>query len=447
MKKAQIPETEQTQEKNTQAMRDKFTAFMGSKPVHVIGSIFLAIILWFAIAVNVYPTTPKSFSDIAVTVDLSGSMAAANGLSPVSCDVETVNVTVLGDRSRIGNLKAEDLVAHVEPGNISSAGEYSMPITVEPVNGITFEVDSITPSTAKVKLDKIESKTYSVEASFPNIRVTSGHALDSEDVVVEPSTVEITGPSAQLAEIDRVVVYSDKKQEIDGTFQLYSNQINLYTSSGALLDQESLTLPTTDFQITIPILTTKEMKLTYRLLGAPTGFDPAWLAERLCFSEETITLASQTSSAFADKDTLEVGTVRLSEVGMDYSKNITIELDDEYTNRSGIEDVTLTLNNEGLATKQFTVTGENISVKNPPADYNFNVVTKRLTITVIGSEETLNSLSADDIIVTADLLNYDNAEQASSFTQQAVISFYNKSDVWAYGSYSISLDRVEKSGE
>ncbi len=428
-------------------LQNSITSFLSKKPVHVVGSVLLAIILWFAIAVNIYPTTSKPYTDIPVVVDLSGTVAEASGLSAVSCDTQTVNVTLVGDRSRIGNLKQEDLVAHVQPGNLSNAGEYTMNITVESTNGITFETDSITPPTAKVKLDKIETRTYSVEASFPNIRVTSGHALDAEDVVVEPSTVEIIGPSAQLAEIDRVVVYSDKSQEIDGTFQLYSNQLNLYTKSGALLDQESLTLPTTDFQITIPILTAKEMQLTYRLLGAPTGFDPSWLAERLRFSEESITLASQTSSAFADKDTLEVGTVRLSEVGLDYSKNIPIELDDEFINRSGVEDVTLSLDNEGLATKSFTVTGENISVKNPPPDYNFDVVTKRLTITVIGSEETINSLTADDIIVTADLLNYDNAEQASSFTQQAVISFYDKSDVWAYGSYSISLNRVEKAAE
>ena len=424
-----------------------FTKFISMKPVHVIGSVFLAVVLWFTIAVTIYPTTPKSFSGIPVVVDLAGTMAEANGLSAVSWDTQTVNVTLLGDRSRIGNLKAEDLVAHIQPGNISTAGEYPMNITVEATNGISFEVESITPATAKVKLDKIETHTFSVEADFPNIRVTSGHALDAEDVVIEPSTVEIIGPSAQLAEIDRVVVYSDKKQEIDGTFQLYTNEIHLYTKNGALLDQESLTLPTTDFQITIPILTTKEMQLTYRLLGAPTGFDPAWLAERLRFSEESITLASQTSSAFADKDTLEVGTVRLSEVGLDYSKNIPIELDEEYINRSGIEDVTLTLDNEGLATRNFTVTGENISVKNPPAGYNFSVGTKRLTITVIGSQETIDNLKAEDIVVSADLLNYDNAEQASSFTWPAVIAFYNKSDVWAYGSYSISLDRAEKTAE
>ncbi len=425
-------------------LQDGFTRFINKKPVHVLAAVFLAVILWFTIAVNIYPTTPKSFTDIPVEVDLTGTMAEANGLSAVSCDTKTVNVTLVGDRSRIGNLKTEDLVAHVQIGNLSSAGEYDMNLSVESTNGITFEVDSITPSTAKVKLDKIETRTFDVEASFPNIRVTSGHALDAEDVVVEPSTVEIIGPSAQLAEIARVVVYSEKSQEIDGTYQLYSNQIQLYTSSGALLDQDSLTLPTTDFQITIPILTTKEMKLTYRLLGAPTGFDPEWLAKRLRFSEETITLASQTSSAFADRDTLEVGTVRLSEVGLDYSKNIPIELDDEFINRSGIEDVTLTLDSEGLATKEFKVTGENISVKNPPAGYNFSVGTKRLTITVIGSEEMLNTLKAEDIVVSADLLNYDNAEQASSFTWPAVISFYNKSDVWAYGSYSISLDRAEK---
>lgn len=420
------------------------SAFLAKKPVTVVGSVLVAIVVWFVIAVNIYPSTPVQFYNVPVTVDLKGSLAEANGLSDVSCDVESVNVQLTGDRSQVGRLTSEDLVAYVQPGNISSAGEYTMNITVEATNGITFQVDKLTPATANVKLDKIETKTFNVEASFPNIRVTSGYALDNEDVVVEPATIDIIGPSAQLAEIDRVVVTSDKEQEIDSTFQLYTDEVKLYTKSGALLDQGSLTLPSTDFQITIPILTTKEMTLTYRLLGAPTGFDPEWLAERLRFSEETITLASQTSSAFADRETLEVGTVRLSEVGLDYSKTIPIELDDAYINRSGIEDVTLTLDSEGLAKRELTVTGENISVKNPPADYDFKVATKRLTVTVIGPEDELNSLSADDIYVAADLLNYDNVEQASSFTQPAVISFYNKSHIWASGSYSISLDRLDK---
>lgn len=428
-------------------LRTWFSSFLAKKPVTVVGSVLAAIVVWFVIAMNIYPSTPVQFYNIPVTVDLTGTMAEANGMSAVSWDVDTVNVQLTGDRSQVGRLTSEDLVARVQPGNISSIGEYPMSITVEATNGITFQVDKIVPDTVDVKLDKIESKSFDVEASFPNIVVTSGHALDNEDVVVEPATIEITGPSAQLSEIDRVVVVSDKEQKIDSTFQLYSRDVELYTKSGALLDQESLTLPNTDYQITIPILTTKEMKLTYRLLGAPTGFDPAWLAERLRFSEETITLASQTSSAFADKDTLEVGTVRLSEVGLDYTKSVDIELDDEYINRSGIENVTLTLDNEGLSKREFTVTADNISVKNPPADYDFKVDTKRLKLTVIGPEEDLKALSAEDIIVTADLLNYDNAEQASSFTWPAVISFYNKSNLWAYGSYSISLDRLDKNTE
>ncbi len=417
--------------------------FMARKPMAIVGAVLCAIVVWFVIALNVYPSTPVQFNNIPLEVDLTGSMAEANGLSTVSCNVEKVNVQLTGDRSQIGRLSAENLTAYVEFDEISSAGEYSMQINLRTDNGVAFNVDTITPTHAVIRLDKIETRTYDVEASFPNIRVTAGHALDSDDVAVEPATVDITGPSAQLDAIGKVVVYSDKSQDIDSSFQLYTNQLDLYTGDGALLDDENLSLPTTDFCINIPVLTTKELQLVYTIPGVSSEETLDWLHERLKLSEETITLASKTSSAFVN-DTFTVGSIRLSEVGLDFTKTFNIELDDEYINRTGIQQVTMTLDSEDIKSRDFTVSSDNIQIINPPAGYDFCVITKQLNVTIIGAADVLDTLSANDILVTVDLLNYTNTEQLSSFTWPAVISFYDKEKLWAYGSYDISVDRLEK---
>lgn len=433
--------------KRISELKNALSDFMARKPVVVVGSVLCAVIVWFVIALNVYPSTPVQFNNIPLEIDLTGSTAEANDLSAVSCNVDKVNVQLTGDRSQIGRLSAENLTAYVEFDEISSAGEYSMQISLRTDNGVAFNVDTITPAHATVRLDKIETRTYDVEADFPNIRVTSGHAMDSDDVAIEPATVEITGPSAQLDAIDRVVVYSDKAQDIDSTFQLYSSQLNLYTSDNALLDQESLVLPSTEFCINIPILTTKELQLVYTVPGVSSEETLEWLHERLKLSEDTITLASQTSTSFANKDTWTVGSIRLSEVGLDFTKTFNIDLGDEFINRTGIQQVTVTLDNEDIKSRVFTVSSDNIQIINPPAGYDFRVITKQLNVTIIGSAEEIDNLSASDILVSVDLLNYANTEQLSSFTWPATISFYDKNKLWAYGSYDISVDRLDRETE
>ena len=132
--------------------------------------------------------------------------------------------------------------------SVNSAGEYTLDIDVQSDMNISFTVDDIIPAQATVKLDKIETREFDVEAGFPNVVVTSGHALDREAVTIEPATIEITGPSAQLDEIGRVVAQSDRSMEIDSTYSLYTSDLKLYTKEGAVLDTEGMELPNTDFR-------------------------------------------------------------------------------------------------------------------------------------------------------------------------------------------------------
>lgn len=409
----------------------------------IILSVILAIITWFAIVVNVYPSTPVNFYQVPLEIDLTGTAAEQSGLSVVACDVEAVNVKLTGDRSQVGRLTTEDLVATAQLGNINAAGKYSLSLDVTATNGITFEVDSIEPASANVELDKIVTTSFPVEPAFPNLVVTAGHALNMDEVDCEPSEIEITGPAAQLDEIARVEAYSDKNVEIDSAYLLYASEVRLYTDSGALVDDESLDIPKVDFQINIPVLTQRELKLTYRVTGAPQDFDLEWLQSRLNLSEKTITMASQNSTAFTDVDTWDAGGVRLSDIGLDYTTTLTLAQEEGYINESGIQEVTLSLNNEGLEERTFLVPADNISIINAPTSYDFQLVTKQLEITVVGEAAQLDELTEDDIQITVNLLNYGNADQSTYFPWSPTISFHQKNHVWAIGSYSVSLERID----
>ena len=187
--------------KKIREIPDFFERLFDTRPFSIVFSIVCAILIWFAVSVTAYKTTHVTFYNIPVMPDLTGTLAEANGLSVVSCDVEKVTVEIEGNRFQIGRLTQEDLTAYLQIGNISTTGEFNFEIAVKSDTNISFNAVNIVPAQAVVKLDKIETRSYDVTASFPNVKVSAGHVLKQDEVVCEPSVIEITGPSAQLDEI------------------------------------------------------------------------------------------------------------------------------------------------------------------------------------------------------------------------------------------------------
>ncbi len=432
--------------KKMHEIKGTFDRLTQSKPATVVLSIAFAILIWFTISVTLYPTTPKTFYNIPLKVELEGTQAGANGLSVVSYDVETVTVQIEGNRSKIGVLTEENLTAYAVVENVTGTGEFPLEIDVRSDANVSFEVKNVSPAHTNVTFDRIETRSFTVEPAFPNIVITPGHTLN--EATCTPSTIEITGPTAQLDEIDRVVANSDKKEEIDGSYVLYTSDVILYNKENSLLDAEKLTIPVTNFKIDIPVLTQAELPLTYEIRNVPSNFgeeNMKWLRERLKLSTETITLASN-NAALANQENWHLGFIKLEEIGLNFSTTFNVPEKEGVINQSGLQQVTLTLDSEGLEEREFIVNADNVTVINKPSGYDFKVITKAVTITVIGLPEELDELSTADIELTVDLMNH-NADQITSFSRDPLISFNNTNGVWASGVYKIALERVEKGTE
>lgn len=432
--------------KRIHKLKGLFDRLTQSKPATVILSVAFAVLIWFTISVTLYPTTPKTFYNIPVKVELEGTQADENGLSMISCDVQTVNVQIEGSRSKIGVLTEEHLTAYAVVENVTDTGAFPLEITVKSDTNVDFVVKKVTPETANVTFDRIETRTFAVEPAFPNIVITPGHTMN--DATCNPATIEITGPTAQLDEIDRVVASANKKEEIDSSYVLYTSDVKLYNKENSLLDAEKLTIPVTNFKIDIPVLTQAELPLTYEIRNVPNEFgedELAWLRDRLKLSTDRITLASN-NAALANQQNWHLGFIKLEEIGLNYTTTFTIPEKEGVINQSGLQQVTLTLDNEGLEEREFIVNKDNVSIVNAPSNYDFNVVTKEVRISVIGPPEELDALNTADIVLLVDLTNH-NADQVAFFSRDPVISFNNSSNVWASGMYKIALERVEKPTE
>ncbi len=399
----------------------------------IIYSIIIAILMWFVISITIYPTTPKTLSNIPLEIDITGTSAEENDLSVISASAKNVTVTIKGERSRIGSLTADDLIAKAVIENVNSAGEKSLNINVTGKDSdVKFEVTEIKPSKVDVMFDRIDTREYDLTVNAPNITAADGLYMDKSEFKVNPSVIEITGPSKQLDSIDKAQVYVDTKQEINTAYTFHSKDVVLYDKNESKINTDNLTFNSEDFTIDIPVYMQKELDFTYDIRYAPANFDVSSLNIEL--NVDKISLASP-NDELQNIDTWSIGSIPLYDLDWDFNKSFTIEVPSNYKNLSNVSTVTAKLNQEGLAKK--TVTVNDISIINAPSNYDCTVNTYGLTFDIIGPEDDIAEITEKDILVSVDLLKY--TVQSSNFTADATISFPKYDKVWAVGLQKVSV--------
>ncbi|MBP3310466.1 MAG: hypothetical protein J6L05_06640 [Ruminococcus sp.] len=409
-------------------------------------SILIAILAWFVISMTFYPSVPKTIKDIPVNIDISGTYAAENGLSVISCDVKSVDVQIRGSRTQVGNLNADSLTAYIDVENVSSTGQKTLSIKIRSDSGINYEVSSISPETAHVVFDKYDTKQFPVTPKIPNVSYAEGKTINPSEFTCEPDVISITGPSAKLAKISTVYAVSEKKLSLDSSYTLSSDEVQLYSEDGTLIDQSMMKLDTSSFMINIPVLTQKTVGLAVKLVYLPAEFDQS--SVKLKMSADSITIASKNSQSEIP-DILEIGSIPLSDLDMDYTRtfNITSILEaSNMINMSDLETVTVTLDDAELAKKQITLGPENMKITNKPNnDYDYEILTKSLTIDIVGPANIIDDLVPSDFSADANLLNADTSSE--QFTYDVSISCLASDKVWSVTKPKVKIQKTEKATE
>lgn len=422
-------------------IKNKLTRGLENNVSLAVYSIIIAILAWFIVSMTIYPSVPKTIENIPLDIDITGTSAAENDLSIISCNVTSVNVEILGSRAQVGNLNNENLKAHIDASNVTTTGTKQLAITITSDSGIQYQVESVSPATATVVFDKYETVNIPVKPLIPNVSFDKDKTVYSEEFLCEPNTISITGPSAQLDKIATCYAVSNKEITLDSSYTVTNDEIQLYSEDGALIDQSSLKFNTTSFVINIPVLTQKTVGFEVSVINAPSTFDTECL--KFNMSADSITVASKNSLSEIP-DMLEIGKIDLRELDLGYSRTFELKniLDTgNYINMSNLESVTVTLDDEGLAKKDLIITS--FSVSNPPdKNYDYEVLTKQLDITLVGPESVINEITSADVVADVNLMNTIIA--TDQFTDTVTISCPKYDNVWAITNSKISIQRKEK---
>ena len=322
-------------------------------------SVILAFVAWFAISVNEFPEIDKSLIGIPIEAEPTDFMKS-NNLQIIGDYTGTTDIRISGKRYDISDLKAEDFTAALDLTNVRRAGTYDLSVTIACKNDkVEYSLVENTQMAVTITVDEIAAREFPITASAPDI----GSTLESHEVKTD---------------------------------------LTIYKNNGSRLDNSTVKLSTDNVLVNIPILIQKELPLKFRFTGVPQNFDIDTL--KYTMQPQSIMVAAPDGSINNLSELELEDPINLTDIRINQTvSTVPIKLPEGYKNLSGINSVRITWDIADYSKLDFPVS--NITIVNEPDNMDVSVITRELTLTVIGPSEDISALSSTDFYVTANLLS------------------------------------------
>ncbi len=406
-----------------------FKKILDNKNYVKVLSIIAAILLWWTIVYSLYPETQKEISDIPVTINTQDERIKQLGLSVISGGETTVSVQITAKRAVIDSITADDIIVTASLNGVTTAGDASLELNAQ-INSSSskeFTIDGVTPKYIDVKFGKYISKTFPVTVNVSGITIPEGYTMNS--AIPNPLEVTVSGSQEDVEQVSKAVVNIDEEKELLTTETFTSQPIILLDAEGNEISNEHLKLDSQTADVKIPVLKKKEIPLKIEFLNVPTGFPTENL--KYTISTDSITVAGP-EAQIDNYNELVVGYVDISTLNIGATYTFDIDLPSEFLNVDNIKAVSVEFDTSDMSYTRFYVS--NLTVVNAPAEYDVEVVSNSITVTIIGEEAILNNITAEDIVATIDLSDRDVI--TGEYKAPVKVSVPNKGLIWAYGDYT-----------
>jgi YbbR domain-containing protein len=240
--------------------------FTKNMALKVIAFVF-AMLLWGYVLTDQKPLREKDVSNVTTSFDGEAELIA-QGFCVRGDRGEILQDVTVKVRTQITNyayVTPSSIVASISLRNISEAREYDLPIqaTVTSALGV---VQSITPATVRVEIDKLVTKTVPITTTFSG-ELPEGYWADM-DALTTTSRLDITGPKTDISTITHgecVVDLSEKTGTIYSTFD-----VTFYDKNGNIVSSDIIigTLPTSTVRLPIYPIKNVPVDVESSLVGA-----------------------------------------------------------------------------------------------------------------------------------------------------------------------------------
>ena len=396
-------------------------------------SVVISIAIWSYMSLNASNDTTVTISNIPIQMELSESTHDL-GLQIFTGEEQPVaSVTVTGNRTILGSVKASDFTVTASANSVTSSGFFTLPVSASKKNPTSnFQITNSTPSSVTVMVD------YFKESEFP---IQDQISFNVEDgyygAVSMPYTkVSISGPQSELMKINKVAAVA----EVSGTLTESADaeaSIVLFDENGNELSTKLLTMNVKTMTVNINVLKEKNVKVETGFTNKPSGLDLSSLTEiypssiLLAGPEETLKTIVSVKTEAIDFSTLSNEKKTFSALA--------INIPEKCKNISNNATAKVTLDLSGLSKKEFDV--DTCKVEGLSDGYKAEVTSKSISVIVIGPESELDDLSAEKITAAIDVSG--STLKTGSVEMPVTFKFSGVSGCWAYGTYRANLNISE----
>lgn len=408
-------------------------------------AVIIAVIIWFVLSITEYPTINKTITNVPVVFSTENNAASEKGLQIRGYKDITVDVEIKGMNYEIGSYSANDLVATINPDNVTKEGTYPLEITVKSTHSSDrVTVVSVKPDTIDVDFVHMLTDKFSVSPSIPNVSAASGLTLRTP--TVSPAEVMVEGAESDLKKIARIEARAEDEMILSEAKNFETERVIFYDAENNELDRSKFTLVDTKrFDISVDVYKKKTVDLTVDFTDCPPGFDTKSIPYKLSENQIKVITPKLDDN---DYQTLSIGSVSLAEImpGKSYAFNIDQKLSPGEINQSGITDVELTFefDKEDYIRKEFTIPGSSIKTLNAPDNKSVSVETKQLrSVILIGPREEIEKLDDSKIVAVVDLSDF---ASVGSVTKSVTV-YSSSPKVWCISKHEIQIDITDKSSD
>lgn len=400
---------------------------MKNKVLYMLLSVLVAFSLWLYVVTVVSPGSEETYYNVQVVLQ-NENILEERGLM-ITSDLETVNLTLSGNRTDLNKLDSSNIQVLVNAATIEAAGTHRLDYTVSypsTVNGNDITRTGQSTNMITLKTEKRITKRVDVVAEYIG-SVPEGFIADKENAVLDYESVEISGPESVVEKIAQARIQVDlngKNMTVAGQY-VY----DLCDERGNPVDVERVTTNVEAVNLTVKVQRVKEIKLNVQ-----TVYGGGVTEKNSTVTVEPQTIRISGSDALLEGlDVLELGTVDLGEIMEDTTLTFPITLPEGVTNETGVTEATVAVKFSDLKSKTLNIT--QIQAVNVPAGMEVDMITQALEITVRGPSLLIDSITEKDVTVTVDFAN----AQPGTATMRATVTFAsNYADAGTVGSYVVS---------
>lgn len=406
-----------------------------TKLLYLIISVLISIALWAYVSyIEDDTVTGVRFSGIKINF-MNEEIVNDNNLVITDIDIDSVDLTYSGRYNTLVRMTSSDITATVDLSEIlntsTAAGVYTIPINIG-YNSSSISTNNITITNysrryVSVTVEKMSKRNISVRAFYQG-QVADGY-IAGEPKASE-DTITVYGSQDTLSSIDYASVTLSRDNISRSVSELAD--VVLIDQNGDVMDTTGLQLSADELTVSITVTMHKVIALEVNLVESNSATS----------ANTKVDISPSSVEVSGDPDVLEtlnsitLGTIDLSSFVSTFKDTYQITIPNDVNNLSGITSATVNVEVYNMESTRLSVS--NVSAINTDGFTYVSLITQSMDVTVRGEESDIESVTAENIRIVADLADIDRSTTGTIAAQAKVyIDGYTGLD--AIGDYTLGI--------